>query len=238
MKLTLFYLTLFFVGTCTSSFIYCQVYRNTHNTKNTLFSKCDHCNHQLFFTDLVPIFSYLFLKGKCRYCNEKINNKNLIYELIGGVLFLTITIKCGISISAIKYLILVIILLFISFYDIEIMEIPNELIVIGLINNCVFSLSFYTFVYNMLNSFCISVIVFIISLIMKKEKNKDVIGGGDIKLIFMLSSYLVFKKCLISIITACLMGIIYIIKNKMENIYIAFGPFLSLGYILIIIANA
>ena len=50
-------------------------------------SHCDICNHQLSFIDMIPIISFLFLRGKCRYCHKKISNLSTYMELFTGILF-------------------------------------------------------------------------------------------------------------------------------------------------------
>lgn len=84
----IFYLLIFIIGTLFGSFYTLAVYRipkrqdivHTH-------SYCPNCNHKLGFLDLIPIFSYIFLGGKCRYCKDKIRPRYLILEILSGVLF-------------------------------------------------------------------------------------------------------------------------------------------------------
>ena len=87
MNLT-FYILIFIIGTLFGSFYTLAVHRipkrqdivHTH-------SYCPNCNHKLGFLDLVPIFSYVFLLGKCRYCKEKIRPRYLVLEILSGGLF-------------------------------------------------------------------------------------------------------------------------------------------------------
>lgn len=53
-------------------------------------SYCPKCNHKLKFLDLVPVLSFLFLKGKCRYCKEKISSRYIIMEIFSGILYILI----------------------------------------------------------------------------------------------------------------------------------------------------
>ena len=85
------YIILFLIGIFFGSFYTLAVYRipkrqdiiHTH-------SYCPNCNHKLGLLDLIPIFSYIFLKGKCRYCNEKIRPRYLILETLSGLLFVVL----------------------------------------------------------------------------------------------------------------------------------------------------
>ena len=94
------YIILFIIGTLFGSFYTLAVYRipkrqdivHTH-------SYCPNCNHKLGLLDLFPIFSYIFLGGKCRYCKEKIRPRYLILEVLSGILFVTIAYLMKIDIT-------------------------------------------------------------------------------------------------------------------------------------------
>ena len=83
-----FYLIIFIIGTLFGSFYTLAVYRipkkqdiiHTH-------SYCPNCNHKLGLLDLIPVFSYIILGGKCRYCKEKIRPRYLILEILSGLIF-------------------------------------------------------------------------------------------------------------------------------------------------------
>lgn len=88
MENIIFYLLIFCIGTICGSFFTLAVYRLplkqdiTHER-----SYCPNCSHKLTFWDMIPILSYIFLKGKCRYCKEKIRPRYLILETMTGVIF-------------------------------------------------------------------------------------------------------------------------------------------------------
>ena len=87
----IFIIMLFCMGTVFGSFFTLAVYRIplgldiTHER-----SFCPKCNHRLEFIDLIPIFSYLSVKGKCRYCKEPIRIRYLLLELISGLVFVLV----------------------------------------------------------------------------------------------------------------------------------------------------
>ena len=86
-----FYVILFIIGTLFGSFYTLAVYRIPKRQDIThTHSYCPNCNHKLGFLDLIPIISYIFLGGKCRYCKEKIRIRYLILELLSGLLFVAI----------------------------------------------------------------------------------------------------------------------------------------------------
>ena len=86
-----FYLLLFIIGTLFGSFYTLAVYRipKRQDIIHTP-SYCPNCNHKLGFLDLIPIVSYVFLKGKCRYCKEKIRLRYFILEVLSGMLFVLV----------------------------------------------------------------------------------------------------------------------------------------------------
>lgn len=97
---TFLFIIIFIIGTLFGSFYTLAVYRipkrqdiiHTH-------SYCPNCNHKLGLLDLFPIFSYLFLGGKCRYCKQKIRPRYLILEVLSGILFVLIAYLMEINIS-------------------------------------------------------------------------------------------------------------------------------------------
>ena len=78
------------VGVCVGSFLNCVVYRLESGKSLKGRSFCPHCKHTLVWTDLFPVFSFLFLGGKCRYCKKKISWQYPLVELATGVIFLLI----------------------------------------------------------------------------------------------------------------------------------------------------
>jgi len=77
------------MGTIFGSFLTLAVYRlPLHKDITHERSFCPNCNHKLGFLDLIPVWSYIFLKGKCRYCGEKIRIRYLFLEVLSGLVFL------------------------------------------------------------------------------------------------------------------------------------------------------
>ena len=97
-----FYCIIFIIGIIFGSFYTLAVYRiprrediiHTH-------SYCPNCNHKLGFWDLIPVFSYIFLGGKCRYCQNKIRPRYLILEVLSGVLFVVFALALKLDITTI-----------------------------------------------------------------------------------------------------------------------------------------
>ena len=95
---TFFYIIIFIIGSLFGSFYTLAVYRIPKRQDIThTHSYCPNCNHKLGLLDLFPIFSYIFLGGKCRYCKEKIRPRYLILEILSGGLFVLIAYYMGLS---------------------------------------------------------------------------------------------------------------------------------------------
>ncbi len=83
----LYYVIVFVFGACIGSFLNVVIWRLPHDEKLTGRSHCPHCEHELGTLDLFPVFSYIFLRGRCRYCKAKISPRYWLIELITASLF-------------------------------------------------------------------------------------------------------------------------------------------------------
>ena len=95
-----FYIIIFIIGILFGSFYTLAVYRIPKGQDIThTHSYCPKCEHKLGFLDLIPVFSYIFLGGKCRYCKEKIRPRYFIIEIISGIFFVIVAYLMGLSIE-------------------------------------------------------------------------------------------------------------------------------------------
>lgn len=95
----IFYTIIFIIGTLFGSFYTLAVYRIPKGEDIThKYSYCPNCNHKLGFLDLIPVFSYIFLLGKCRHCKEKIRPRYLILEILSGLFFIVMAILMNLNI--------------------------------------------------------------------------------------------------------------------------------------------
>jgi len=102
MKIIL-YIYMYIIGVVLGSFFTLAIHRIPKKEDIThTRSYCPKCNHRLNFLDLIPVLSYIFLGGKCRYCHEKIRPRYLIIELLSGMILLLFTISLNIDIFNIE----------------------------------------------------------------------------------------------------------------------------------------
>ena len=100
-----FYIIIFIIGSLFGSFYTLAVYRIPKRQDIThTHSYCPNCNHKLGFLDLFPILSYIFLRGRCRYCGERIRPRYLVLETLSGVLFVVIAYYMGLSLENLSFI--------------------------------------------------------------------------------------------------------------------------------------
>ena len=219
-------------GVVFGSFLNCVAYRLVRGENPFKGrSHCTSCGHTLGLLDLIPLFSYVILKGRCRYCKAKFSKRYFLTELFMGVVFATTVYKYGISLFTLQYIILFCILFLISLIDIETYEIPNVFLVLAIINWAVFlpfldSPLFYIS-RGLKGAVAIGGGIFILSLIMDILLKKESMGGGDIKLFFVLGLYLGIPLGLLNLIISCFVGLFIIFIMKQNKI--PFGPAISIA---------
>jgi len=98
--IVIYYILVFTIGTLIGSFLTLAIHRIP--LKQDILIKrsyCPKCNNRLDFRDLIPVWSYIFLRGKCRHCGNKIRPRYLIIEITCGVLALIIGIVVFVKIG-------------------------------------------------------------------------------------------------------------------------------------------
>ena len=204
-------------------------------------SYCPSCKHDLGAKDLVPLFSYLFLKGKCRYCSKKISWQYPLVEFFTMVSFLTLYWQFGLSIDFFVYIIYTIFLIIIFVYDLKYYLILDKVSVPAII--VAFLLSFFVLEIEFV-SLLISALIgggfFLLQFVISKGKW---IGGGDIRLGvimgFMLGYPVILAALFIAYILGSVIGVVLIAgKKKKWKSQVPFGTFLSIAtYIAFIVGE-
>lgn len=231
-------LSIFFClyGIVIGSFLNVVILRTPLKESITLTrSHCMNCGHTLAWYDLFPLFSYLFLGGKCRYCKEHISAQYPIVEAINGALYVVLFLMKGISIETILYCLCASALLALSVIDWRTKEIPVGfnifIFILGLIR-------LFTDIGNwsqyVIGLFAVSGFLFLLLLITKGRG----IGGGDIKLMAATGLLLGWQLNIIAFLLGCIIGsIIHLTMMAVKKVgrELAFGPYLSAGVFLAMI---
>lgn len=234
MKLMI-YVYVFIFCSCVGSFANVLIYRLP---KKINFIKgrsyCPSCHHTLSMCDMIPIFSWLLLKGKCRWCHHKISIRYPLVEMASvGIGFLCF-MNVGLSVDFFIIFFICELLLVVSVIDFNTMTIPNGL------NLSLAVLAFISYwfhpeislIHRLIGMIVISLPMFVMNLIVSHS-----FGGGDIKLMVAAGFLLSWKKTiaagLIGMMSASIYALYLLIKKKADRkSHIPFGPFLSLGIMM------
>ena len=228
---------LFVCGLFIGSFVNCIAQRILLSQSWTISkSRCDHCGHTLGPTDLIPILSYVVQKGRCRYCHEKISIRYPLIELLSGSMFILLYYSHShIDAYLIRNLILASVLLGLSLVDMDSFTIPDGFIITGIINwiVSVFLVSDQKsyIIKGISGAMVIAGSLYLLTFIMNRILHKESMGGGDIKLIFMLGLYFGAYYSIWILMIACLFALVFVLVTQKKMI--PFGPFLSLSAIVV-----
>lgn len=234
----IFSIYIFVFGLVIGSFLNVVIYRTPLKLSIAKgFSFCPKCNERLTILDLVPLFSYIFLLGKCRYCKEKISIRYPLVESLNALFYLLIYLVYGFSILTPIYFIASSCLISLAFIDFDCKIIPDRFqIIIGIcgILLLIFSNNI-SWLDRVIGLFAISVPFFVIAMF-------GGMGEGDVKLFavcgFLIGWKLILLSMLISSIIAAIVGISLIIAKKAEKkSEIPFGPYIALAVLISILAG-
>lgn len=192
-------------------------------------SHCMSCGYQLRWYDLIPVFSYIFLKGKCRNCGEKISLQYPVIEAVNGFLWVFIVLLKGANVESLLYCLLFSALLALSIIDWRTFEIPVGFnIFIALLGLVKVLLNYEDWLNHLIGAVCVSLFLYILYVASKGRA----IGGGDIKLMAAAGLFLGWKEIILAFITGCVLGaIIHVLRMKISKAehVLAMGPYLSFG---------
>ncbi|MDP2721012.1 MAG: prepilin peptidase [bacterium] len=247
---TLFLIITFILGLAVGSFLNVIAYRSVHG--GSIFfgrSRCPHCKKELKTADLIPIVSFLLLKGKCRYCGKKISLQYPLVEVATGVLFAFTFYFWNITyhVSSVSYvdlaqlifllfIVSVLVVLFVT--DIKDGLLPNSIVLPAIIVVLAYK-TFLTFfiplpisslLADLLAAFLAALAFFVIVFV----SGERAMGGGDVKLVFLIGLIVGWPAILVSLFASFLTGaavavMLLLIGKKRFGQTIPFGPFLTIG---------
>lgn len=209
-------------------------------------SHCPKCRHPVRWYHNIPIASYILLGGKCAYCGEKISPRYIIVEAITVVMVLGLYAAFGTTTKFFSYSILTCALIVATFVDLAIYEIPDSVSIGGMIAGILMAVlfpsvfdvnsSFAGFVKAVLGIITGGGAIYLMGLAGGAVFKKEAMGGGDVKLMAAIGSFIGWKLALLTFFIAPFFGAILgiIIKLKEKKDIIPYGPFLSLGAIIAI----
>lgn len=204
-------------------------------------SRCASCGHALGAGDLVPVFSFLLRRGRCKYCGEKIPGECLVAELAGAAAFAALGLRFGLSPELGQWLIVAAVLLALSLTDWAARLIPDKLLVLLAANRAVWFLVLGQGGRELLTAVkacAVPAALLALVLAMEKLMGREAMGGGDIKLLFALALYLTWAELFLTLLLGCLLGLLWAaLTGGRKGTAMPFGPFLALGAVLTVLCG-
>ena len=196
-------------------------------------SHCMTCGYQLKWYDLIPLFSYLFLGGKCRKCKSHISLQYPLVEALNGVLYVLIFLVNGWSIDSVIYCLLTSALIVISVIDFRTYEIPNGInwfiLALGLIHLFIHLGDWVEYVIGLVG---VSTFIWIVMEVTDRMPIGCAIGGGDARLMRAAGFLIGWKLSILAFFFGCCFGsVIHPIRMVVskQGHELAFGPYLAAG---------
>ena len=225
------YVIIFIIGIVFGSFYTLAVYRIPKGQDIThTRSYCTKCNHKLSFLDLIPVFSYIFLRGKCRYCKEKIRPRYFIIELISGISFVAIAYLMNLNIESItitKIIDFAFIVLYLTFViimagiDKEDRSKTKPIIMYGVIISIMYIVYLciidQTSIYRYGIYLLFYLIVLVLDTIALKKKAEDRYTYNILLTVITMAVFTGEYVTILAIITTLLAIVIYELLQKIKN---------------------
>lgn len=239
------YTAIFITGIVFGSFFTLAVYRIPRKENITYVrSHCTNCNHKLVFWDLLPILSYIFLGGKCRYCGEKIRIRYLLLEVFSGIVFFLVALTHGIDdILNLSFIYLFMAGMFImAGIDKENYYIPNSLCIYELCVSVIYVV--YKLIIkqpiidNIIGALLIPIILYVINKLifrLLKDDKRLPIGFGDIKYLSLIGLMFGFPIQILSIVVSSIITLFGIIIHKHKEI--PWGYYITISTIILLILS-
>lgn len=221
----------FVCGACAGSFVNCAALRHVTGEKFSRGrSHCPKCGHVLGVLDLFPIVSWVFLRGKCRYCGAEVSKRYPFTEVLSALAWVTTAAVFGLSFKTLQLCLLFSILLAVALIDLDTLEIPNGLLLGGLLLwliGLIFDRSGW--LSGLLSGLAIGGALLVISLVMDKVLGRESMGGGDIKLFALLGLFTGPWIGLLLVILSCLTGLVFAWMKRSNGDPFPFGPAIALA---------
>ncbi|TQV79457.1 prepilin peptidase [Exilibacterium tricleocarpae] len=199
-------------------------------------STCPHCGHRIKPWENIPVISYLFLKGRCAKCRERISPRYPIIELISGLLCGFVALQMGASVQTALVLVLTWCLITLTVIDIDHQLLPDSitlpLLWLGLLANA--QGLFAPLEDALYGAAAGYLVLWSIYWLFKLVTGKEGMGYGDFKLLAALGAWLGWQALPVIIIMSSLVGAVIgiaaiLIRGRDKNIPIPFGPYLAIA---------
>jgi len=204
-------------------------------------SHCPNCNTKIRPYDLIPVLSYILLRGKCRNCKTKISIKYPILEFFIGLMFLLIYNVYGLSFNFIKFTVFTSFIVIIGVIDYNSKEVYSITTYGGSLLGLVFLIIKYFKGENILTYLYGAAIgggvIYLIILIGQVIYKQEAMGFGDLEICVLSGLFLGFSNTVLMLLISFVLGgalgsILLVTKLKERKDEIAFGPYLSIAAVI------
>jgi len=211
-------------------------------------SHCPKCKASIAFYDNFPLLSYLWLRGKCRDCHERISPRYFVVELLTGLVALALYSRFGLSYTFVVSFVFAAALIVISFIDLDVRIVPDVISLPGIIFGLVFSVVGYfvfTDAFEIIPTPLSSLIGILVgggfllatAWIYEKVTGVDGMGGGDIKLLAMIGAFLGWPSIPVTLFVASVLGSVIgvglmVATGAGRRLALPFAPFLCSGALI------
>lgn len=202
-------------------------------------SHCAACGHPLATADLVPLLSFVLLRGRCRYCGEKISPRYPAAEALCALVFVSLALRFGFTPETLRLCILGFLLLVLSLADLESCIIPDRFLVLAAANFAVFALfganPGSALLRGLIGGLSLFAPMLALVLLADRVLGRESMGGGDLKLLFVLGLYTGPARGLMLLILACAIGLLFALlpgvrgRDAENPRAFPFGPSLALA---------
>lgn len=226
----LLYIIIFLYGIVIGSFLNVCIYRIPKKENIVVVrSHCMSCGHELKWYELIPLFSFVIQKGKCRACGTKLSVQYPLIEGLNGLAYLCVFMINGMNVDSLLYCLLISALITLSVIDERTHEIPFGINVFIFALGCITTaINYNDWLLHVIGFFAISAFIELIIIVTRGRG----MGGGDMKLMAAAGLMLGWKLIILAFIIGCILGaVIHVIRMKVsdKDHTLAFGPYLSAG---------
>jgi leader peptidase (prepilin peptidase)/N-methyltransferase len=227
---------IFIFGLLLGSFFNVCIYRIPAG-KSVVYppSSCGHCNTRLKAIDMIPVLSYLFLGGKCRYCKQSFSARYAIVELMTGIIYAALFITYGFTFVFVKYIVLSSFLIVIGLIDFDTTDVYFTTTISGIITGIAFTVIGYFTGYGFMQYFWGALLGGgLITAIILLTKG---MGWGDVEICLLCGVFIGLKLMIVTLFFSFVFGgiigvLLIITKKKSRKDYMPFGPYIALGAIV------
>lgn len=248
MQGTIAYIIVFLFGAAIGSFLNVCIYRIPRNLSIVIpSSRCPFCNIPIKLWDNIPILSYIFLGGRCRFCKSRIPFRYPLVEFLNALFYVGVLWRFGFGWHTLGYFLFCSALIAITFIDLDFQIIPDSItlpcIPLGIIFGGFLLLDpFMRFLPLGIKSSLAGAFIgfgfyYLVAKIGSRIFKKEAVGGGDIKLMAMVGGFLGWKGVILTTFLGSLSGalvgiLLVLIKGRGWVSTIPFGPYLAFGSII------